>query len=87
MSPGRDAEQAEGRARALTATDSCPYRRPLFSASKTFFTCCALASGHADPFRSVPYILEGLAGMRALTELLWMDFLWERCGGQGRGLD
>lgn len=54
---------------------ACPYLRPLLSASKIFRTCCVLESGQTDPLRSVPYILEDLAGMRDLTEFLWMDFL------------
>ena len=56
-------------------TNTGPYLRPLLSASKIFFTCCGLGSGQTDPFRSVPYILEDLAGIRALTEFPWMDFL------------
>lgn len=54
---------------------ACPYLRPLLSASKIFLTCCVLASGQTAPLRSVPDILGGLAGMRDLTEFLWMDFL------------
>lgn len=59
----------------LKATNSRPYLRPLFSASKIFFTCCGLGSKQTDPFPSVPYILEDFAGIRGLTEFLWVDFL------------
>lgn len=52
-----------------------PYLRPLLRASKIFFTCCGWGAGQTEPFRSVPYVLEGLAGIRDLAEFPWMDFL------------
>lgn len=67
-------DQAEGYTFERPQT-AHPYLRPLFRASKIFFTCCVFGSGQTDPFRSVPYILEDFAGIRDLTEFLWMDFL------------
>lgn len=65
-----------GRQGGASRREARPYLRPFFRASKTFFTCSVLDSKQTDPFRSVPYILEDFAGVRGLTEFLWMDFLW-----------
>lgn len=76
-SPGGSREEQAGEPQntLFRGNSTRPYLRPLFSASKIFFTCCGLGSGPTDPFRSVPYILEDFAGIRDLTEFPWMDFL------------